>query len=111
MPQEDTKQNPWEGMDEGMNQPAFAERFRGPTGPLGNDSCRPPFPGRPPHIPCLLAECVENILPSDMRRQDGKYDGFYADCTFGRGGHSRGILGKLSPNARLFAFDVDPEAV
>jgi 16S rRNA (cytosine1402-N4)-methyltransferase len=38
-------------------------------------------------------------------------DGVYVDATFGRGGHSRTILEKLSGNGRLIAFDRDPEAV
>jgi 16S rRNA (cytosine1402-N4)-methyltransferase len=37
-------------------------------------------------------------------------DGVYADCTFGGGGHSRGILDKLSPNGKLIAFDQDADA-
>jgi 16S rRNA (cytosine1402-N4)-methyltransferase len=37
--------------------------------------------------------------------------GSYVDATFGRGGHSRLILGRLGPRGRLVAFDKDPEAV
>ena len=33
------------------------------------------------------------------------------DATFGRGGHSRLILSRLSEGGRLIAFDKDPEAV
>lgn len=53
------------------------------------------------HIPVLLKECVEglNIGP----------DGIYVDVTFGSGGHSRGILEKLS-SGRLIAFDRDKDA-
>jgi 16S rRNA (cytosine1402-N4)-methyltransferase len=35
----------------------------------------------------------------------------YVDGTFGRGGHSRLILSKLPVNARLIAFDKDPDAL
>lgn len=38
-------------------------------------------------------------------------DGVYVDATFGRGGHSRSILEKLSEKGRLIAFDRDPQAV
>ena len=37
--------------------------------------------------------------------------GTYVDATFGRGGHARLILSRLSPQGRLIAFDKDPEAV
>jgi 16S rRNA (cytosine1402-N4)-methyltransferase len=37
-------------------------------------------------------------------------DGVYVDGTFGRGGHSRALLARLSPAARLIAFDRDPQA-
>ncbi|MFW9594184.1 MAG: 16S rRNA (cytosine(1402)-N(4))-methyltransferase RsmH, partial [Macromonas sp.] len=38
-------------------------------------------------------------------------DGGYIDATFGRGGHSRLILSRLSAAGRLCAFDKDPQAV
>ena len=38
-------------------------------------------------------------------------DGLYVDGTFGRGGHSRRILAKLSEKGRLIAFDRDPVAI
>lgn len=40
-----------------------------------------------------------------------KPDGIYIDCTFGRGGHSAGILQQLNENGRLLAFDRDLAAI
>jgi 16S rRNA (cytosine1402-N4)-methyltransferase len=55
------------------------------------------------HQPVLLEEVVEalNIRP----------DGKYLDGTFGRGGHSRAILARLSEKGCLLSLDRDPEAV
>ncbi|HBZ34087.1 MAG TPA: 16S rRNA (cytosine(1402)-N(4))-methyltransferase [Bacteroidales bacterium] len=54
------------------------------------------------HIPALLTETIEglNINP----------DGIYIDATFGGGGHSRSILGKLSNRGKLMVFDQDIDA-
>jgi 16S rRNA (cytosine1402-N4)-methyltransferase len=38
-------------------------------------------------------------------------DGFYVDATFGRGGHTRAILGRLGKQGKLLAIDRDPQAV
>lgn len=59
--------------------------------------------GSEKHISVLLKESVEGLAI--------KPDGYYVDCTFGRGGHSREILKKLGPNGRLIAFDLDPQAI
>jgi len=40
-----------------------------------------------------------------------KENGVYLDCTFGRGGHSQGILNLLGPSGRLLAFDRDLDAI
>ena len=40
-----------------------------------------------------------------------RLDGVYVDGTFGRGGHSRLLLSRLSPKARLIVFDKDPLAI
>lgn len=37
--------------------------------------------------------------------------GHYVDATFGRGGHSRGILARLGEAGGLLAIDKDPEAI
>jgi 16S rRNA (cytosine1402-N4)-methyltransferase len=38
-------------------------------------------------------------------------DGTYLDGTFGRGGHARGVLQRLSAGGRLLLMDKDPEAI
>ena len=40
-----------------------------------------------------------------------KSDGIYIDCTFGRGGHSSGILQQLGLTGKLLAFDRDIDAI
>jgi 16S rRNA (cytosine1402-N4)-methyltransferase len=55
------------------------------------------------HTTVLLVEAVDALLT--------ERDGIYVDATFGRGGHSRRLLDALSPEARLVAFDRDPDAV
>jgi 16S rRNA (cytosine1402-N4)-methyltransferase len=55
------------------------------------------------HTTVLLNEAVAALLT--------KPDATYVDATFGRGGHSRLILAKLSGNGRLIAFDKDPDAI
>jgi 16S rRNA (cytosine1402-N4)-methyltransferase len=54
------------------------------------------------HIPVLFDECIESL--------DIKPNGVYIDATFGGGGHSKGILAKLGPEGKLFAFDQDADA-
>jgi 16S rRNA (cytosine1402-N4)-methyltransferase len=58
------------------------------------------------HRTVLLEEAVDALAISDARR-----DGVYVDGTFGRGGHSRLILSRLSARGRLMAFDKDPQAI
>ena len=58
------------------------------------------------HATVLLHEAVEALLGAQAGAA-----GAYVDGTFGRGGHSRLILSRLSPQGRLLAFDKDPEAV
>lgn len=57
----------------------------------------------PQHQAVLYSEALEslNIQPG----------GIYVDCTFGRGGHSSGILQMLDNRGKLLAFDRDIEAI
>lgn len=54
------------------------------------------------HIPVLLKESVDgmNIRPN----------GTYVDVTFGGGGHSKEILGRLGKGGKLLSFDQDEDA-
>ncbi|MCF7694763.1 16S rRNA (cytosine(1402)-N(4))-methyltransferase RsmH [Mycetohabitans sp. B2] len=55
------------------------------------------------HRTVLLDEAVDALIT--------RADGIYVDGTFGRGGHSRAVLARLAPAARLIAFDKDPQAI
>lgn len=55
------------------------------------------------HNPVLLYPSIDALVLDP--------DGFYADATFGGGGHSREILSRLSPKGRLMAFDRDEDAL
>ena len=54
------------------------------------------------HVPVLYKESLDalNIHPG----------GTYVDCTFGGGGHSKGILERLGADGKLVAFDQDADA-
>ena len=54
------------------------------------------------HLPVLFQESLDALAI--------RPEGVYVDCTFGGGGHSRGILGRLGSGGRLFAFDQDSDA-
>ena len=54
------------------------------------------------HNPVLLRESISALVTNP--------DGYYADATFGGGGHSAGILAAISAKGRLMAFDRDADA-
>lgn len=56
------------------------------------------------HISVLLHETVDAVLAD-------RNTGIYVDATFGRGGHTRLLLAKLDAQARVYAFDKDPQAL
>lgn len=56
----------------------------------------------PYHVPVLFKEAIDAL--------DIQPGGVYVDCTFGGGGHARGILEKLNADGRLIAFDQDADA-
>ena len=55
------------------------------------------------HRTVLLTEAIDALVTDAS--------GVYVDGTFGRGGHSRLLLSKLAPSARVIALDRDLEAV
>lgn len=55
------------------------------------------------HIPVLLNEVKKEIPILNQ--------GIYVDGTFGSGGHSRAILSIISKKSKLFAFDIDTDAL
>lgn len=54
------------------------------------------------HTSVLLNEAVDGLAI--------KSDGIYVDATFGGGGHSREVMGRLGEAGRLIAFDHDEDA-
>ena len=55
------------------------------------------------HTSVLLNETVDQLIT--------KLDGVYIDATCGLGGHSEEIAKRLSTDAKLFSFDLDPSAL
>lgn len=55
------------------------------------------------HQPVLMQEALDGLAIES--------DGCYVDGTYGRGGHSAGILAQLGEQGSLLALDKDPEAV
>ena len=54
------------------------------------------------HVPVLLKESVDGLSV--------RPGGVYVDVTFGGGGHSREILGRIGDNGHLYGFDQDADA-
>ncbi len=57
------------------------------------------------HIPVLLNESVSALNIEENR------NGIFIDATFGGGGHSKEILGRLGEKGKLIAFDRDSDAI
>lgn len=55
------------------------------------------------HVPVLYTETLDGL--------NIQANGVYVDCTFGGGGHSRGVLKSLGEAGRLIAFDQDADAI
>ncbi|GAD04840.1 16S rRNA methyltransferase [Porphyromonas crevioricanis] len=54
------------------------------------------------HSPVLLRESLDALVLNP--------EGIYVDVTYGGGGHSKGILSRLSNAGRVLGFDQDPDA-
>lgn len=54
------------------------------------------------HVPVLYSETLNGLAIQP--------NGVYVDCTFGGGGHSRGVLASLNADGKLYAFDQDADA-
>jgi 16S rRNA (cytosine1402-N4)-methyltransferase len=87
-----------------------SSRARAPGRPKPGDipaGDRPTYPSDEAssfmHTTVLLREAVESLVTTA--------DGTYLDGTFGRGGHSRLLLSRLSPKGRVVAIDRDLQAV
>jgi len=65
------------------------------------------------HTTVLLNEAVDALFhnPDADPANLSAGAGTYVDATFGRGGHSRLILSRLSPQGHLIAFDKDLDAL
>jgi 16S rRNA (cytosine1402-N4)-methyltransferase len=66
------------------------------------------------HIPVLCEETIDLVMPE--REEDPDDQGergaeIYVDATFGRGGHTRGLLKRMRSEDRVVAIDRDVEAV
>ncbi len=55
------------------------------------------------HTTVLLTEAIDALFTQP--------DGHYIDATFGRGGHTRELLARLSQHGRVTVFDKDPQAI
>ena len=51
---------------------------------------------------------MKNEAVDALECEQGK---IYVDCTLGGGGHSELILQRISPSGKLFAFDIDDDAI
>jgi 16S rRNA (cytosine1402-N4)-methyltransferase len=56
-----------------------------------------------PHTTVMRDEAIDALVTAPA--------GVYLDATFGRGGHTRALLARLAPGARVIALDRDPQAV
>src|SRR5690554_2430787 len=73
------------------------------------------------HRPVLPEATINALVDPGFKAKSKRYQpgdaesaacrGVFVDGTFGRGGHSRLLLQRLTSDARLIVFDKDPEAI
>jgi 16S rRNA (cytosine1402-N4)-methyltransferase len=63
------------------------------------------------HRPVLLAEAVTALLESPLLQIESPEKSILIDGTFGRGGHTRALLGAIRSDTQLIAFDKDVQAI
>jgi 16S rRNA (cytosine1402-N4)-methyltransferase len=63
------------------------------------------------HRPVLLAEAVTALLENPLLQAESPEKSIVIDGTFGRGGHTRALLGAMRSDAELIAFDKDLQAI
>jgi 16S rRNA (cytosine1402-N4)-methyltransferase len=63
------------------------------------------------HRPVLLAEAVTALLESPLLQTESAEKSIVIDGTFGRGGHTRALLGAMRSDTQLIAFDKDLQAI
>ena len=78
------------------------------TDPADQRGSHPPTAAAPTpdgnrHVAVMPDELIAAVVT--------ELDGFYVDATFGRGGHARRLLAKLSGGAKLLVVDRDEQAV
>ncbi len=67
-----------------------------------------------PHAPSRAADALQHrsvLLQQAVDWLVTDPRGTYLDATFGRGGHTRELLSRLAPGARVVALDRDPQAI
>lgn len=65
------------------------------------------MPETPVHVPVLLGEVVQGLVPEGWDRNK---DSFWLDATLGLGGHAAALLEAAGPKARLLGLDKDAQA-
>ena len=88
----------WDGVNYGGRRLNISSATKQHTG------FRPSVQAPGTHTPALIEEVLSKMVKPDP-------GGVFVDGTFGRGGHTRGMLGAMSSSGSLHAFDMDQDAI